>query len=142
MAPVTFDLGPARSRSAAYRFHPFAGGQQTMSILLDTLRICRPTRVLSKTRRGVAWFRGRDRAGSIVFHRGKCLPVGSSAAEYLAQQPEIKSRVLNRLEDVSCCKSVPPGEFPAKTTFAAGACSKRLLSFHKRESEKLFVSDA
>jgi len=33
MAPVTFDLGPARSRSAAYHFHPFAGGQQTMSIL-------------------------------------------------------------------------------------------------------------
>jgi hypothetical protein len=38
MAPVTFDLGPARSRSAAYHFHPFAGGQPTMSILLGTLR--------------------------------------------------------------------------------------------------------
>jgi hypothetical protein len=38
MATVTFDLGPARSRSAAYHFHPFAGGQQTMSILLDALR--------------------------------------------------------------------------------------------------------
>lgn len=37
MAPVTFDLGPARSRSAAYHFPPFAGGQQTMSILLASL---------------------------------------------------------------------------------------------------------
>jgi hypothetical protein len=32
MAPVTFDLSPARSRSAAYHFHPFAGGQSPMTI--------------------------------------------------------------------------------------------------------------
>lgn len=38
MAPVTFDLSPARSRSGAYHFHPFAGGQSPMTILLDALR--------------------------------------------------------------------------------------------------------
>ena len=41
MGPVTFDLGPARSRSAAYHFRPFAGGGQTMPILLDALSILR-----------------------------------------------------------------------------------------------------
>ena len=40
MAPVTLDLGPARSRAAAYHFHPFAGGQPPlMTILLDALSL-------------------------------------------------------------------------------------------------------
>jgi len=36
MAPVAFDLGPARSRGAAYHFHPIAGGSGPMTILLET----------------------------------------------------------------------------------------------------------
>jgi hypothetical protein len=33
----SFDLVPARSRTAAYDLHPFAGGQLPMTILLEAL---------------------------------------------------------------------------------------------------------